>query len=373
MLEEIRKIKEGKSFTDFDRPTSLMVIAAINYQHITIDKIPEDLRSLRVIKLLLSKDYHVIDQVTDDQRQHLSASFALWGNHITRDNLQDFIEVFNAEPVPFIKNVIRHAAGMKRFLTPAILKNVKIAASIQGNSDKPQTTIDKGDGFEEDATYDFLSAGLASINEVNPETFLSLPLAQKTEPLLNKIIESDIDFPPDFIERLQLPNKNAAFYKSKGLDDKASFWSAQKIPFFNRAMCDAIVARHPEGSINTPGYLTAQAVVDFWDRKQLVGTAKDTMSTYFLSFPAEFETVEMAADLAMSWKILAHAPALFVNSEPARLYLNRYPNDILRLPEEYQIERRLIADGVKIETNTLKYIKNEDMRASIALAFGIGD
>lgn len=143
------------------------------------------------------------------------------------------------------------------------------------------------------------------------------------------------------------------------------------IPFLNKDVCMHIADFHPEASIRTPSYLKAKSVNAFWERLIQANTSKVVLTSYFLKFPEKAENKSFIDNINISWEVLAHAPTFLVGSEQARIYLNAHPNDIFRLPEVYQEERRILADGVAITKGNIPLIKNDTLRQNVALAFNI--
>lgn len=221
--------------------------------------------------------------------------------------------------------------------------------------------------------YDFASADLGHEDELEPESFLARPVEKRTLKDLEALLELDRDFPPDFIYRLQIPFRNEQYYRKMGDNKTADYWKGEQVSWLNGDICKKIAEMHPEGSIKTPSYLTKEAIESYWEYCKEDGISKILMTEIFLSFPEELENKEMLADLNVDWRVLRHAPSLCLKSEEARVYLNKEPNAVFRLPEEYQTLTKLIADGVRLTLGNIMQIKNPEMRLKIATAVGLDE
>ena len=316
--------------------------------------------------LAVNGDFRAMDSIPEMFYPSCINEFARWGNKMTEKDKDEWAEMFNKQNEKFIKNVIRQCPRLSRFVVEN-KKTSSVEMTIRDNEHKehvvkPKEPVMPKEMFE----YSFSE----DKDVMGPETFLSLDAKDRTLERLMETLNSSSLFPPDFIERLSLPNKNAYYYKQAGDKKMEEYWNAQKLPYLNKEICMKIAFEHAEGSIRTSPYITKEGVLKFWNRYK--DTLSDSvMTTYFMSFPGELLDPLMAPKLKLSWQVLAHAPEALCNTEEADRYLKRYPWDVLKLPECYQSADRLIAAGVKLTKETLKYIKNADMREKIALALNI--
>lgn len=363
LLKEIART--GKIPEEIDRAemTPLMHIAYAVYSPDTaFGELKGEEWTKRLGRMAVLHDFRNIKIIPQEYKMLYAGEFASGSTGLTRNDVDEFSEIMESDP-DFTFSVIKHKPGLKRFLKDG-------GQGIKGPRRNKQIT-EVSQGFAENEKFDFSSAGLADLDEQDAETFLSLPVEEQTFERLDALMESDVNFPVDFIKRLQTPHRNEAFYKKRGDEEKTAYWAAKKIPYLNLEICKKIAYIHPEGSVMTPAYLSKEGIEGFWKLKSEEGTPKAKMSEYFVMFPEEFLNMDMTEDLKMDWQVLAHAPNLLCGSEKARLHLNRKPNDILRLPECYQEERRLIADGVRLNADTIQYIKNDLEREKIKTAFNI--
>lgn len=363
LLQEISRTRDIPKNIDRAEMTPLMHIAYATYSpERAFSELKGEEWTKRLGRMAVLYDFRNIRVVPEDFKKLYAGEFAAGSTNLTRGDVDEFSEIMESDG-DFTISVLKHKPGLRRFLKDG-------GESLRKPSKNKQVT-EYTRGFTQNEKFDFMSAELADINEQDAETFLSLPAEEQTLERLIALTESNADFPVDFIKRLQTPHRNEAFYKKRGDEDKAAFWASKKIPYLNLDICQKIAYAHPEGSVMTPAYLSKEGVRGFWELKKEEDTAKARMSEYFIMFPEELLDPKMAEDLQMNWQVLAHAPNIFCGSEKARLHLNRKPNDILRLPECYQEERRLIADGVRLNADTVQYIKNDLEREKIKVAFDI--
>lgn len=386
-IKTLKDIRNGKKLSEFDiEITPLMALAALDSRD-AYKEIPDTLKNRRFAKMAVNKNFRNVNLVPEKDRIHCGKVFAMWGRQLTRKDLEDYISVLNEQSPAFIKNVIRQDPSLVRF----VKKNKK--SDTEGHEPKGQDTYmtsvhavalgtskkkPASEHFyvdqDEFSSYDFANdEELGSIDELNPEAYLARPVKLQTKEDLDELLTLPDKFPPDFIYRLQMPYKNAAFYEAHQEPDKAAEWKSRQIPWLNRQVCEQIAQMHPEASVKTPAYLKPEYVQNFWDWAKGSEYSKQMLTEYFLLFPPEMLTSDMLSDIEIDWRVLRHVPDMLHGSEQARIYLNKHPNDVFRLPEEYQTLTKLIADGTTLSAATIPQIKNETMRSLIAAAMGLDE
>ena len=367
-LEAIKKISEGEKLNAFTPQTKLMCLALVTYQKGGWRQIPEMYWNKRLAALAVNKDFRALSVIPELFYPSCVAEFAIWGNKMTARDEKEWVTLFNEQSEQFMKGVVKHCPSLERFISKE-KKTDSIEMVSKGNEFKKPAKKVEVPQFPE-KSFEMLFQEDRDV--MDPESFFSLNIKYKTLEKLSQIVESDALFPADFIERLSLPNKNAYYYRKAGNSEMEEYWNRQKLSYLNRDICMKIAHKHPEGAITTAPYITKEGVRSFFDRNNAV-LSKAELTDYFLSFPPATLDASMARYIRMSWQVLAHAPEALCDTEEADRYLKRFPWDILRLPECYQTEDRLITAGVKLSAKNLQYIRNAEMREKIALALNIGE
>ncbi len=375
-INVIKAIRNGKPLTEFEDGSisGVMILAAMNARD-AWDEIPEKMRNRRFAKMAVSKNFRHLSSVKKEDRPQCCSSFASWGDRISRKELDDFKKILNEQDNKFINNAVKQSPGIRRFVakkTGSLDRNIQDHRlnGMHETSKKPQKERFYVDN-DEFSSFDFANTDLGAIEEMTPEAYLARPVELQTQEDLERLLELPDRFPADFIERLQMPYRNAAFYKQAGDSERAALWEAKKIPWLNRQVCEKIALMHPEASVKTPGYLKPEFIQDFWDWALENNFDKKTLTEYYLSFPSEMLTEQMSKDIEVDWQVLRHTPQFFVGSETARLYLNRHPNDVFRLPGQYQTIGRIIADGTVLTLGNIVKIEDKEVRELIACAVGV--
>ncbi len=368
-LEAIHQIAKGKSVKEYDNPTMLMIIAAIRVSKDGWKDVPDGRWNRRIARMSVAQDFEAINYVPEQYRVHCVAEFISHAGKLTRTTIDRYIQIFNQMDDTFIKKCVNRSDTMIRFLSVEH-NNFKIHAKQQQQT--PRESRPEMSHFSnlEECRYDYSADKDLSCDDNDAVTFLALPLECKTKDRLFQILGTEMDFPSDFVKRLILPNRNAKFYADRGETEKSESWEKRIIPYLNQDICFQIAAAHPEGSIATPQFLTPDNVRAFWGKRRQDRTAAE-LTKYFMEFPENVLSPEMTEDIVINLSVLQHAPMLLCNSEPARLYLNRYPADILRLPECYQTPARILNDRVPITDRTVEYIKDVAFREKVIAAFGL--
>ena len=366
-MEALKQIKDGRKLSEFDEITGLMKIAAATYQDDPYLEFTEDMWTRRLARMAVKKDFRYIDKIPERMRPFCVPEFAQAGRSLTQKNIKDFAAVFDRQPEQFKKNAIRHNPSLSRFIPEKEKRQQQMI-----RHDSPRLNADPFYPVIEEAGFDFTSAGMSRQDELDPETFLSLPVEEQTLPLLEMMINSDdIELPGDFIKRLQTPNRNEAYYRKHDDAKAADLWASRIIPYLDRKLCFKIAMLHPEGAVKTSAYLTPEGVRRYWEKKKAADTPRKVMTEIFLMFPEDTLYSDMKEDMDITWQVLKHAPSIFLESDDAAKYLARHPGDILRLPACYQNVKSILADGVNITKGTLSGIKDPDLRERVAMAFGI--
>lgn len=374
-LDAIKEIIAGKKISEFEEPTILMYITAIRIDKNAWKSVPVNRWNRRLARMAVQQDYHALEAIPEDFRVFCVGEFNSWSNRLTRNTLDDYMRIFNSQSNTFIAKSIHSDNAIFRFVNPDNKKKYEIHLKQEQERDhsakrrEATPTMTPYKNCEE-CRYDFMHADGLFNDDNDADTFLALPTEQQTEERLMNLLNTEKDFPADFIKRLMTPNRNAVFYEKKGEVQKAAEWRTKILPYLNASVCQTIAIAHPEGSATTPQFLTAEAVSRFWKKKVKDHTNVE-MTQYFMAFPEEVLCPEMIQNINVSWQVLRHAPMLLCNSEVAQKYLNRYPDDVLRLQECYQTRRRILADRVPINKGTLPLIKNDELRTAIAYAFGL--
>lgn len=372
----IKEISEGKKLNEFQAesyewnegkfptiwPTRLMVLAALTYHGADAYlEIPEHCWTARAAKMAVRANYRAIKRIPDPYKNSCAVEFVSHYLIQTRAELKDYYQVLQEQPEMF-----QLACGR---LNPGLSKNPQAYQSRRTKNMSrsmplpPMVGGNFGLNFAGDEEY-------SDQDELTPENFLTMPVEKQSKDRLVRLLELDVDFPPDFIKRLSIPNRNAAYYRSLGEMAAAVFWEKKIIPYLNREVCERIAFAHPEASLETPAYLSKEGVKNFWDRKKESCTDRE-LTQWFLKFPLEVLDESMREDLYVTNQVLKKAPAIFLGSDEARRYLMQHPNDVLRLPE-YQTPGILLLDGVHLTPQTLGLIANERFREKVRLALRIG-
>ena len=381
-IKVLKEIRNGKALSEFgDQITPLMALAAMDSRD-AYKELPDNIRNRRFAKMAVRRNFRNIELIPADDKMHCGPAYASWLRNLTRADLDDYSKLLNAQSPEFIKSALRQEPGLMRFIKKNKNKdnaqsdntfNRAKSAVLNNHKKKPAAEhfyIDQ----DEFSTYDFSQdEELGCADELNPEAYLARPVALQTKEDLDELLQIPDKFPPDFIYRLQLPYKNAAFYEAQNDITKATEWKSRQIPWLNRSVCEHIACIHPEASIKTPAYLKKEYITAFWNWAKEGNYSKQAMTEYFLLFPEEMLTEDMLDDVEITWQVLRHAPTMLTGSEKARIYLNKHPNDIFRLPESYQTVTKLITDGTTLSLATLPLIKNETIRACIAAALGLDE
>lgn len=372
--EALLQIKDGKTLKEFKKedydweqepthwPTRLMVLAALTYQkEMSYTEIPENEWTQRAAKMAVTSDYKAILFVPDQLKQHCVIPFA--NHYLKQDRLsmpeykkvfRQQTEIFQISCISFNPGISDDRDDMMRRYNKKILKQpVMIPKKETGN-------------YELDFTGD---EEFSSKDELTPYSFLSLPVTMQTEEKLMKLVDSDLDFPGDFIKKLLIPRRNAMFYANEGDIETSEYWKKKIIPYLNKEICETIAEKHPEGALATTPYLQKESVKKFWERKKEICSAKE-MTEWFLKFPAEMLDEDMRKDIVVNRMVLKHAPEIMKGSDEAKRHLLRNPNDVLYLPE-YQTPGFLLLDGVKLDKQTVEMISNESFREKVKIALNI--
>lgn len=377
-IQDIKDIRNGKKLTEFETVSPVMVLAALSSRN-AWNEVPEELKNRRFAKMAVTSDFRNIESVPEKDKIHCGAALASWNSRLTRKDLDEFLKIVNDLPDGLIDSMLRQEPSMRRFvksrkkrdyterpvenISPSYIKQVKPST----RKDLSRFYVDQ----DEFSTYDFAGAELGVVEEMNPEAFLARPVELQTIEDLQALLEIPDKFPTDFIARLQMPFRNEAYYRQNGDNERADLWAKRKVSWLNRQVCESIAEAHPEASVATPGYLKKEYIDNFWTWAKEADFDRRTMTEYYLLFPSELLSKEMLDDIEYDWQVMRHTPQFCVGTEASRKYLNKHPNDIFRLPEEYQSISKLLADGTKLDMTTLPLIKNEDVRNLLATAVGI--
>lgn len=374
-LEALYKIRDGEALRnvvkDGEKPTRLMVLAVLtHHKERGWQEIPAEEWTDWAAALATSKNFRALKGIPEEKKIRIIPAIVEASGTITRKELDEFIDVINQQPAPVLEKMIRRSRDMERFIRPEVFAKLNAPGpSKVGGMQKKTDRISPE--YEKDMfLMDF--SGLEEFSdpdELTPEAFLSLSSKEQTREKLNALLESDHDFPGDFIRRLSIPNRNAAFYKKEGDESLFQYWKSRIIPYLDLETCRMIAGLHPEGSTGTPFYLTKDAVTAFWNKKRQLCT-KRQMTDYFLSFPQEVLSPFMEPDLISGKDVLLHAPMVLKGTELARKHFNRHPADILDA-SEYQTPERVIAYGVPLNSRTIRKIADPELREKVAVALGI--
>lgn len=372
-LTAIREVRDGTSLTEYDEITPIMVLAAMSVRN-AWKEIPEKFKVRKFAKMAVMHDFRALKDLPENLVEHCAVNYAIWGRKITRADLKEYMQILNSQEESFIKSILKKDPGLIKFVEKNSIR-AKRAQAIVASSQMPKTQIEKVVLQDHDySTLDFTDTEYGSESELTPEAFLSRDVERQTKEDLEELLNVDVDFPLDFIARLQTPFRNEYYYSQKGNTELASEWKQKQIPWLNKDICEHIADIHPEASVATPQYLKKEAVKEYFNYwKDEEHLSKALLKNKFLLFPEEFLDAEMLQYIEIDWQVLNHAPSLCLHSEYARLYLNRHPGEIFRLKEDYQTVGKLLADGVNITRSNLPLIKNEEIRAKIAAALGLED
>jgi hypothetical protein len=375
----LKEIKEGKELNNFtnDEITPYMVLAAVTYHENGYKEIPDGKWNKRAARIAVMHNFTAMTYIPEAYKIVCHREFAMAANKLSKNTLDSYSEIFNSQDDAFIKHVINDNPGARRFLLPQAAKNIphssgpSVKAAQNDSSSAKNVSLDNICSMSPLNAYNFTDdPEISSPDENGPERYLALPIQDQTEERLDYLLDQDDLFPDNFIKRFTISNRNEAHYEKKGNTVQAQYWKDKVNPIVTRQMIEKIASMHPEAAICTPGYLSKEPVINFWNKKRSV-LPKDLLQRYFMKFPEKVIDISMANDITITWEALAHAPSIFLNSDYAKRYISRNPADILRLPECYQNEKNIISDGVPIKTGTLPLIKNEDLRNKVAIALNI--
>ncbi len=379
-IQDILDIKKGKSLKEFDDVTAIKAFAAMNTRD-AWDELPEQLKNRRFAKMAVMQNFRNLNKVGEKYIPHCSGVFATWNKKLARKDLNAYMQILNAQSPAFIKSALRFDPSILRLIQNKTKRakdqedhevNLQQRALhiIHSNSKtqkNPRLDIDDRDL----AFYDFTGTEYGNINELGPEAYLARPVSLQTKEDLESLLQLPDKFPPDFIERLLIPYRQEALCRQAHDDQKADEWKTRQIPWLDKDICSHIAQMHPEASIKTPGYLTKDIIAEYWNWCKDNEIEKDVLTEYFIAFPSEMLNESMCTDITVDWKVLAHAPQFFAGSETARKYLNQHPNDVFKLPKEYQTITKILADGTSLNKENIQQIKDTELRELIAAAAGI--
>lgn len=368
-LQAIKQVKSGVPLSWFTPVTDLMVIALVINAPERIREVPDEFyKNARIAKLLVFADYNLLERIPQDIRYACAQSFASHRVRLERKNREEYAALLNAQDNTFIKSVVRKDPYLGAYLTTEkkrafyasnrqMVKQPPAARPVLPRSPELEFTY----GFEDQAYSD------PEMMRVNSEMFLYLPAEEKSLSDLEAILKSDELFRKDFVKRLAIPNRNAAFYERTGDMERAGYWKSQIIPWLNREICEKIACLHPEASIDTPQYLTKEGISAFFRRKAGVISPAD-LTRYFLMFPPELLSEDETVGINLNKDVFLHAVWL-ADTDTADWYLRRHPGDVLSLSQEYQTRRRILADGVVLSRENLDKVYDEDFKKCISEAF----
>lgn len=356
-LEDYEWEQEPKSW-----PTRLMVLAALTYHGVDAYlEVPQTEWTQRTVKMAVTINYHAINAIPEIWKPHCVMAFT--GHYLKQDraSMAEYKSVFRQQSDAFRSSCISFNPGlsddrkdmMRRYENKKLKTNVVAPKKDTGNY-----VLD----FTDDEEF-------SSVNELTPEHFLSLPVAEQTEEKLRLLLQSDMDFPGDFIKKLSIPRRNAVFYEKTGDIETSNYWKAKILPYLNKEICLLIASAHPEAALSATPYLTKEAVKAFWDRKKCICSGKE-LAVWFMKFPEEVLDESMIKDIPTSRGVLNHAPTLYKGTEEAKKHLLRNPNDVLYLPD-YQTPGYILLDGVNLNHQTVELIENEKFREKVKIALNL--
>ena len=371
-MNAICLIRDGADIKDFNFPSTLMLFAAVNYQKDGWKFVPSDERwGKRLAKLAVSKDYRAMKQIPEILQTACITEFAESESKQSRKTIGEWVSVFKGLKPDLIKKILKVRPSLKKYLDKDTLmeKQLNVDNIKQKAPKEPiRITIKK----EEDE-FKVIGVDKALGGEIDTgisgEEFLALPVKEKTEELLDKIVNSSRELPENFIKSLIIPNRNAYFFKEKGDMKRYEIEKAQILPYIGQNKCKEIAKKHPEASLETPQFLDKAAVKLFWDN--ICQQTPDKMKYYYMKLPAEMIDKEMAEKMKLDSDIINHTPEIFKDEELVSKYLEKYPFEVMYMPEQYQLLKYLIKDGVNLNIRSIRYIKNKDLRKKIQIALKI--
>ena len=372
--EALLQIKEGKKLEEFSYndyewakepmhwPTRLMILAALTYHgKKAYLEIPKNGWTQRAAKMAVTADYHAISVIPDELKQHCAKAFTEHYLKQDRKGLDEYKRVFKEQTDIFRNACIGYNPGLSdnknEFLIRLSKKNMKQKVAA------PKAEIGNY-GLDFNGDEEFYSEA-----EMTPDKFLSLPTQAQTKELLLALLNSDMDFPGDFIKKISIPRRNAMYYEKAGDHETAEYWKSKILLYLDKDLCMLIADKHPEAALSATPYLTADAVQRFWDRKKETCSPKE-MTVWFLKFPESVLNESMRSEVMVNRAVLKHAPNLFKGSDEARKHLLRSPNDVLYLPE-YQTPGFILLDGVNLNKSSVELIENESFREKVKIALNI--
>lgn len=343
-------------------PTRLMVLAALTHHGVDAYlEVPEKEWTQRTAKMAVTANYRAISAIPDALKQHCVIPFT---NHYLKQDRASMIEykaLFRQQSDIFRSSCISFNPGlsddkndmMRRYENKKLKVNIMAPKKDIGNY-----VLD----FTDDEEF-------SSVNELTPERFLSLPTKEQTEEKLRLLLQSDMDFPGDFIKKISIPRRNAMYYEKLGDMETANYWKGKILPYLNKELCLLIAEKHPEAALSAAPYLTKEAIKAFWERKKESCSGKE-LALWFVRFPEDMLDAEMIKDIPTSRAVLSHAPSLYKDTEEAKKHLLRNPNDVLYLPQ-YQTPGFLLLDGVNLNKQTVEMIENENFREKTKIALNL--
>lgn len=372
-LDALKLIAEGALLSEFSFYTRLMSFAAVTHRRTGWQEVDVKNFSKKLLKTAVEKDFHalsVVDKIEDQQladgfRGACVKSFTDALDKCDKNMVLEWEEILNEQPDKFIVKAIKERPYVVRYLhnpmTEEKLQEVaRVAAENQYKKAlrKPEELSIRKE-FDQDLI----------VNQKAME-FFTLPMAERTQKRLERIINSKQLLPDKFLKLLLLPMRNSFFYKKKGMIEQAAMAEREKLPFVTVPACKKIAEIHPEAAIELPDLLNPEYVYKFMIRLNK-HASEDVFKEYFMKFPKEMLTEDMADGIKITREMLTYAPNVFVQSDKADKYFRKQPSEILWMPEEYQTAKRLLQDGVVITPNKLQYIKNPEMREKIKIALDI--
>lgn len=379
-LSLIKEIADGRKLDSFKKedynlpegtvfPTQLMILAALSWHGKEgYLEVPDDSFSERAAFLAVQKNFRALNRIPDERKAKLTPALLEAAGKIHRNELGEFLSVLEAQSPDVLKRMTRRSADILRFLPPEKRKEIERQKEMQKKGQLKAENMPKQE--ENSFAYGFeYEEEFSNPDETTSQMFLLLPVKEQTKDRLDALTDKEEDLPWDFIKRISIPNRNAAFYIKEGNQNLAEFWKARIIPYLNLEVCREIAAKHPESSIATPAYLDKKAVKAFWERKKDMVT-KAEMTRYFLKFPEEMLDPSMSEDLVLSEKVLSHAPKLLKDTDYCRKFLSRNPAAVLRIPE-LQTPPRILAFGVPLNSRTIQSVKDIAFREKLAMALRI--
>lgn len=372
-LEALRLIDGGASLSEFSFYTRFMSFAAVTHRRTGWQEVDVKNFSKKLLKTAVEKDFHalsVVDKIEDPKladgfRGACVKSFTDALDKCDRSMVPEWEGILNRQPDEFIVKAIKERPYVVRHLHNPMTEErmQEIAKTAAENQYKKGLKKPEELSIHKEFNQDLI------VNQKAME-FFTLPITERTQKRLERIINSKQLLPDKFLKLLLLPMRNAFFYKKKGLVEQAAMAEKEKLPFVTVPACKKIAEIHPEAAIEIPELLTPEYVHKFMIRLNK-HASEDIFREYFMKFPKEMLTEDMTDGIKITREMLIYAPNAFAQSEKADKYFRKKPSEILWMPEEYQTAKRLLQDGVVITQNKLQYIKNPEMREKIKIALNI--